>query len=401
MGKKKKKSIRQRDAPTQEQKNIALWIQSDEAKDMICPPGYTPLDKVPAVRQCVHIIADLVSSMTLQLMENTDKGDIRLWNGLSRKLDIEPSQYIPRKNFYYQIASDMVMYGNCVALPVFDQIGLDYIDLIPHSRVSLNPKLDGYVVRIGGVEFDPSEILHFPYIPDPDYPWRGVGVMDDVIDAVNTLCQANKTKQGFMSSKWKPSVIISVPTDSEVLQTKEGRDKVLGSYVADTQAGEPWVIPAGQIDIKTLRPLTLNDLSIQSSIELDLKTIASAIGVPAFLIGLGSFSKDEYNSFISSKVLSVAQVIQQVLTRQLLYKSEWYFEFKSRSLMQYDLTAVTSFIKTGIDGGWMSRNEGRAEVGLPPREGLDEILMLENYIPVDRLGDQKKLNNGGDTDGEE
>lgn len=34
MGKKKKKSIRQRDAPTQEQKNIALWIQSDEAKDM-------------------------------------------------------------------------------------------------------------------------------------------------------------------------------------------------------------------------------------------------------------------------------------------------------------------------------------------------------------------------------
>ena len=29
-------------------------------------------------------------------------------------------------------------------------------------------------------------------------------------------------------------------------------------------------------------------------------------------------------------------------------------------------------------------------------DGLDELVLLENYLPRDRLGDQKKLNDGGE-----
>lgn len=32
-------------------------------------------------------------------------------------------------------------------------------------------------------------------------------------------------------------------------------------------------------------------------------------------------------------------------------------------------------------------------------EGLDELVLLENYIPLDKIGDQKKLIQEGDTDG--
>ena len=35
---------------------------------------------------------------------------------------------------------------------------------------------------------------------------------------------------------------------------------------------------------------------------------------------------------------------------------------------------------------------------MPPKDGLDELVILENYLPIDRLGDQKKLYNpGGET----
>lgn len=41
----------------------------------------------------------------------------------------------------------------------------------------------------------------------------------------------------------------------------------------------------------------------------------------------------------------------------------------------------------------------RDKLGASPMEGLDELVLLENYIPLDKIGDQKKLIQEGDTDG--
>ena len=56
---------------------------------------------------------------------------------------------------------------------------------------------------------------------------------------------------------------------------------------------------------------------------------------------------------------------------------------------------------TLVDHMAMRRNEWRDWIGLPPDADMEELLALENYIPQDRLGDQKKLNpdTGGDSNG--
>ena len=123
------------------------------------------------------------------------------------------------------------------------------------------------------------------------------------------------------------------------------------------------------------------------------------------MVGVGSFSKDEYNNFISTVIMPIAKAIEQELTRKLVYKPTWYFRFNAKSLMQYDLSELTTHVKEMVGGGLINRNEGRNAFDYSPVDGLNEYVVLENYIPVEDVGKQKKLENssglkGGDESGE-
>ncbi len=382
---------------------VLVWLNSDSAKKILLPEGYHRLSDNQEVKKCVHKIADLVSLMTIMLMRNSGNGDIRLKDELAKKLDIYPSKIGTRKQFIYRIATQMLTAGNSVVVPILSTAGyfkdfkiLETAKTTYHSADNYN-----YTIIYNGKQFNPDEVLHFKVMPDEDTPYIGTSYAELVKSSIQTLSQSTATKIGFLKSEWKPSLIMSIAADTEELADVQQRRKILDSYVSTTEAGEPWVIPAGEIDIKEVKPLTLNDLAIQDSIELDIKSIASAFGVPGFMVGIGTFNKDEYNNFISTTVMSIATEIQQELTAKLLYSPDMYFKFNQKSLMQYQLTEKMSFVKDMLSCGMLNRNEGRSEFDYSPvdNQAMNEYNVLENFIPVDRLGDQKKLNNGGNNNG--
>lgn len=107
MGKKKKKQTRA------EPKTTLSWLCSNEAFETLCCQGYTKLSDNPEIISAVNKICNLVSSMTIHLMENTANGDKRVENELSRKMDINPNQYMTRKTFM-----SALMRGLLLRLPV-------------------------------------------------------------------------------------------------------------------------------------------------------------------------------------------------------------------------------------------------------------------------------------------
>lgn len=377
----------------------AILLSDPGAWDALCCQGYTNLAHNPEIAAGVDTIAKLIASMTIHLMENTDAGDIRIRDELARKVDVEPCSTMTRSTFIQWLVRTLMLdgNGNCVVYPVTRRGYLRDLRPIPSSLVSFSPDEDwGYKVCIGGAQYDPDDVLHFVLNPDSFYPWKGTGYRVSLSDVANNLKQAAKTERGFMESKWKPSLIIKVDALTEEFSSPEGRAKLLDEYVSTARAGEPWMIPAEQFSVEQVKPLTLSDLALSDMVTLDKRTVASILGVPPFVLGVGDFQRDAWNNFISSTIMPLAKAIEQEFTKKLLYSPSRYFRFNSRSLYNYDLQELAAVADDQFVRGIMTGNEVRDWIGLSPVDGLNELVILENYIPRGMIGDQNKLNGGGE-----
>lgn len=395
MSKKKRKQnkqIRENKSP------IALWLSDND--DLVCS-GYTSLADNPEIMTACHKIAELVGSLTIHLMANTEKGDQRIINELSRKIDIEPEKHMTRSTWIQAIVMNLLLYGagNSIVVPHTYEGRIVNLEPISAGRVSFNPiGYRDYKVCIDGRERDPDNVLHFVYNPDKTYLWKGKGLQVSLKDVANNLKQAAKTEKGFMESKWKPSIIVKVDALTEEFANPAGREKLLDSYVRSSEIGEPWLIPAEQFQVEQVRPLSLADLAIKDTVELDKRTVASIIGVPPFLLGVGEYDKEAWNSFINNTIKPLCISIQQEMTRKLIISEKMYLKFNVLSLMDWDLETIYKVFGGLSDKGIVTANEVRDRLGMNHLEGLDELRILENFIPIDQIGNQNKLN-GGNNDG--
>jgi HK97 family phage portal protein len=399
---KKRKHAQTRAAPTQKRSDTS-WLCSVDAYNILTAGQYRRMSDCPEVKMCVHVYADLISNMTLYLMQNTNKGDIRIKNELSRKMDINPNNLMTSKTFIYNLVWTLMLpgNGNQVTYPRYNTDGyLDNLEPFKPSSVTFVDTPTGYAIRYGGAAFSPDEVLHFVINPDPERPWIGTGYRAVLKDVLKGLKQAGTTKQSLLESP-APSIIIKVDALTEEFSSYEGRKKLSAQYLDANENGRPWFIPADQFEVQQVKPLTLNDLALAKNLEIDKRTVAGIFTMPPFLVGVGSFNKDEYNNFIGSQILSKAKVIEQELTRKLLYSPDLYWRFNPRSLYSYSLTEIIQAGSEMTDRIAMRRNEWRDWIGMSPDADMEELLALENYIPADKLGDQKKLNGSGSDENDE
>ena len=393
----RKKRMRQKRDSTQTVKSpIAIWLADG---DLSCA-GYVSLDQNPEILTACRRIAQLIGATTIYLMNNTADGDKRIVNELSRAVDIEPMPNMTRSTWMESIIMTLLLYGrgNAVVVPHTWKGLLQSLEPIAADRVSFSPVGNSrrdYKVLIDGVPKDPENLCHFVYNPDKVYLWKGRGIDVSLRDLADNLKQARHTEKAFMSSEYKPSIIVKVDALTDEFASAEGRQKLLDSYVKPARTGEPWLIPAEQFQVEQVRPLSLADLAISDTVTIDKRAVAAIIGVPPYMVGVGEYNADEYNAFIKNVIMPLCKSIAAELTKKLLINPAWYWQFNAWSLIDYDMEKVSVLLLQGADRGFVNGDEWRDRMHLSPA-GLKEYKVLENYIPYDKSGDQQKLNGGGE-----
>ena len=369
-----------------------IFLSSDDF-NTLAVHGYRSLIQSPDVAAAAGAIADVISSSTIHLMRNTADGDVRVKNELSKFMDIHPYSLGTRKSFIDWIVTYMLTAGdgNAFVLPVTRDGYLEDLVPMPGAYAYGLDNNTTYRVRWQGTSFGPDEVLHFPLHTDLQRPWLGRGVRIQLKDVLQNLRQSAATTNSFLSDKWKPSVVVKVDALADEFSSKDGRRKLLEEYIEGQKAGEPWVIPADLMDVVPIKPLSLSDLAISDNVVLDKRTVAAAFGVPPFLLGIGEYDQDAYNNFIRKTIIPIASGIQQELTKKLLTSPDMYFNFNHRKLYAYSLTELAQVGDDQYVRGIMNGNEVRDWLDLSPQKGMNEFIILENYIPKGMIGDQKKL----------
>ena len=378
-------------APAQQSSNsVGVTYLNLNSPGVLSGLGYHRLLDAPEVAAAIGIVADLVSSMPIHLMENRTSGDVRIHDQLARKVDVEPWSLGTRQLWIQWIVENELASGNAVVVPQLRDGLIQDLPPVPGATLHRDPGSQGYYAMSNGAKLQDGDILHFRFRPDPDRPWLGVGVQFQLEQVVDSIIQTAKTKTAYMSSEYKPPIIVAVNSDTPLSSQKE-RDAFTKRYLTRPDNSAPLIIPGDLMKFEQVKPLSLTDLAIKDGVELDKKTVASIIGVPPFLLGVGSFNKEEYNTFISRRILPICRGIEQELTKKLLVSTSRYFRFNPRALYSYTITELAAVAKEWRGAGLMTGNEARNWIDLSPKQGLDDLVMLENYIPASRLGDQNKL----------
>jgi hypothetical protein len=108
------------------------------------------------------------------------------------------------------------------------------------------------------------------------------------------------------------------------------------------------------------------------------------------------FHGDKASTYASVEQFAISHVVdtiqpwvsrwEQALDRSLLtdadVKSGHYFHFTLQSLLRGDAASRAAYYKSGINDGWMTRNEARLFEELNPIEGLDDPLVPLNMSIV-------------------
>lgn len=368
---------------------VGYWMGSSDE----LPTGYHRLIDSPDVSSCINRISAIISSAPIYLMENTKKGDTRIHDGMSRLVDIDPWPGMgTRATWMDWIVSTLLGEGdgNAFVLPEVEGGQFSHLLPMPGAVPLQGTNLDSYYVSWRGAKYHPSEVLHFRLFTDPTYPWKGRGYRVQLKQVVEALEKSDAVKKSLSSPDYKPPLCVFVNSDEDFSE-EERREKFRKKFLSDAKDGKPWILPADLVKVEQIRPLSLTDLAIKDTVELDKKTVASIIGVPPYMVGAGNYDQKAHNAFIRTDIIHMATVIEQQLTQKLLENPRRYYKISRRRLYDYDLKTLIDIDCALADRGYLNGDEVREDADRDPI-GLTEYKILENYIPYDMSGKQKKLN---------
>lgn len=241
-----------------------------------------------------------------------------------------------------------------------------------------------------------KDIIHFAgFNAEADYPFpsRGLGTVQAAALAIDTNNFSREWNKNFFMNSARPDLIINSKTNVDDASFERMKREWNATFQGIEKSNKPYFME-GDFTIDVLTK-TQKEMDFVKQLVASRDEILAIFRVPKTVLGITddvNRANAEATNFVFAlrTIKPKMQKIVDTLNEFLLPKfgdESLFFTFESP--VPEDKEAKVKAFTAGIDK-WLTRNEIRAELGLPPTENGDQIFAPFNVISIDRATEEKK-----------
>tara|TARA_B100001964_G_scaffold237954_1_gene302460 strand:- start:80 stop:1279 length:1200 start_codon:yes stop_codon:yes gene_type:complete len=350
------------------------------------------------VNRAVNIVVDDAAeiSAVVQSIGRTGvvKGIKRV--KVNKLINEEPNLFQDINSFKRNLITDYILDGN-----IFIYYDGAHLYHIPASQVSIKVDAKTYIEKYtyNEVDYSPNEIIHVKENSFHDM-YRGVSRLKPAIRTMQLMASMRQFQDNFFKNGAVPGLVLKSPnTLSEKI-----KERMIQSWTAryrpDAGGRRPLVLDGG-IEIDKISNVSFKDLDFQTSIADNEKIILKAIGVPPILLDSGNNANIRPNMrmYYLETILPIVRKMNFALTRFFGFNIEE--NITNIPALQPELRDQSQYYSALVNGGIISPNEARDQLGFEPVEGYDDL-----RVPANIAGSAVNPDEGGrpveeDENGEE
>lgn len=356
--------------------------------------------QISTVFACVRLISSVTACLPLDVFETKgdDRSKVGLDNPLARLLRYSPNQFMTAFDFRVAMTMQLCYYGNAYALIERNGVG-DIISLVPLLSVNMDVRLEGkrivYRYRRDSeyADFKQADIFHLK-----GFGFNGLVGLSPIAFGAKTagvaVAMEDQQRDFYANGAKSPQILMT--GDGKVLnkdqraQLEENFKEISGGAVRKRL----WILEGGF----TTQAIGVSpqDAETMAARKFQVSELARFFGVPPHLVGdvekstsWGSGIEQQNLGFLQYTLDPYLEIWETSILRWLVKTSDVgriHAEHNRAGLLSGDSTARANYMKTQVDTGLLTINEGRRIDNRPPLPGGDVATRQSQNVPLTQLG---------------
>jgi HK97 family phage portal protein len=309
--------------------------------------------------------------------------------------------------YWVKVRSGNAVTGNVVQLwPVSPAL------MRPVTRKNSNDFISYYELQVGPNDFEniPIEnVIHFKLGIDDKDMRKGISPLKSLARQIATDEEADKFTNILLKNYAVPGLVIIPAVNAPIDKDKADliRQQFRNKFGGDNR-GDVAVMSQGS-DIKQFGH-SPKEMDISILHRIPEERISAVMGVPAIVAGLGAgLDRATYANFGEAReMFTESKLVPNWRSDAAKINISLKPDFSSEEsvYVEHDLTDVRALqedenekykrLALGVSGRWITVNEARSDVGLPPVDGGDE---LTAPVPEQLRDGREEDDESGDEDG--